>query len=118
MWSKTRSATPVCPHSNGETEKPTAKIMAAWNFNELLGEWDPTISEDTIPWVTKVLDSHLKYNVAMSLGASCIVVRNPECCLSCALESVSSRKEALGCGLGTSFSIIGFQPSHGTLARR
>lgn len=59
-----------------------------------------------------------KYNVAMSLGASRIAVKGPECCLNCAVESVSSRKDAISCELGTPISIIGFRPRHGTWARR
>jgi hypothetical protein len=115
MWKKARTISPKCNHATGDSGTPETEIRAAWSFTELLGEWDPADWDDKRPWVTNVLDSHLKYNVAMSLAARDIVFKGKDCCLNCAIEAVLSTGQ--GTMLGSSRCVIGFYPRVGTLAR-
>lgn len=98
MWNKACSKTLQCEHTQLQSSNksdtaaipvPDSEIMAAWSFEELLGDWDIKNWDDTKPWVTKVLDSHLKLNVAMSLSPKSTVVKGPKCCLRCAMEMVN-----------------------------
>jgi hypothetical protein len=114
MWNKARSTSPTCDHSANNSGNQDTEIMAAWSFTELLGEWDPSDWDDKKPWVTKVFDSHLKCNVAMSLAARDVVLRGPDCCLNCAIKAVMSVSQDPM--LGSSRSVIGFHPHVGTLA--
>jgi hypothetical protein len=115
MWKKARTISPKCNHATSNSGAPETEIMAAWSFTELLGEWDPADWNDKRPWVTKVLDSHLKYNVAMSLAARDIVLKSRDCCLDCAIKAVLSTDR--GVILGPSRCVIGFDSRVGTLAR-
>lgn len=118
MWNKARSVSPSCQHSPDKTKETDTKIMAAWGFDELLGEWDPADWDDTKPWVTKIFDSYLKQNVALSLAASGISVKGEECCLDCAIEALSIFTKGSSGLLGSTKCVIGFEPHSGIVARK
>jgi hypothetical protein len=94
-----------------------------WGFEELLGVWPSERRQDTNMWVTKVFDSYLKCNVAIGLaGLGKIVIKGPNCCLSCAIMATVAENHGDDGDSGDAYlhnsCVIGFHPHYGTVSRR
>jgi hypothetical protein len=88
------ATTNECQHRRnappGETSvfEVPAEECYLWSFEKLLANWE---AEDDTFFFTKILDTDLKANVALSLSAQGCLVRKSSSCLSCAIHAVNTR---------------------------
>lgn len=121
MWNKSCSLTPRCNHdpdSVADTDNfEDLEISGAWAFDAILGSWEgPEDWDNSIPWTSKILDSDLKLNVAISLAPEAIVLRRKQCCMHCAAKAASSTE--WNRAVGTYGVILNHKIEPGVVARR
>lgn len=94
----------VCKHESGhtprETESDLYKSTSVYSFDRLLGKW-PCIALSRLH-MSQVLDTHLKYNIALALAEGGIVAVNKSGCWTCSagkLLGIKSRHVRMSSGL-------------------
>jgi len=96
MVSLVRSTNPKCEHGGrGISQIDNDLDIQVFDFDQLLGSWNP-VGEEHIMDVDKVqvstiLDSAMKFNVALNLAPEGATLCGKKCCIQCALQSHNLR---------------------------
>ena len=91
----TNAQTPECSHDNsaGSEEKLTvAQHVVIDDFDRMLDTWKSSLKRPgTTIEMSRILDTHLKVNTALSLSElGCTVWPHSSCCMSCAIAGILS----------------------------